>query len=148
MDKRALIVDPDPIFVSQLIDRATAAGFEGRGETDFQKARAALTTYAPNFLIANVKLGMYNGIHLAYAARVIDRTICSLLYTDETDAAVAREAQLAGAFYEPRAFVPHSLGRYLTARLPAADRRSVARLDRRRSFRGGRRATDIETLRL
>ena len=68
--------------------------------------------------------------------------------TNPTDVALAREAQLAGAFYEASFKLLHALPAYIQGELPDRDRRDPMRSDRRSSFRGGRRATDVTDVRL
>ena len=70
-----------------------------------------------------------------------------LIYALHDDPLLGREAQRAGAFYERQALVPYVLGNFLAADLPAADRRDVPSRDRRATFRGGRRSTDMSSLR-
>jgi hypothetical protein len=66
------------------------------------------------------------------------------VYSDALDVGFAREAQLAGAFYEVRTSLPAALISYLRApALPPRDRRDPEMRDRRATFRGGRRGSDL-----
>jgi hypothetical protein len=81
-------------------------------------------------------------VYLAVSARLQTR---SLVYGEEPDLPLAREAQGLGAFYEPRYRIPYAVRSYIgESALPTRDRRDPARLDRRRVFRGGRRSTDLK----
>jgi hypothetical protein len=80
---------------------------------------------------------------LAYLATMGHRAIRILIYGDESDLLLAREAQQLGAFYESRKSILNSLAGYLTSALPQNDRRNVAVPDRRTMFRGGRRRADV-----
>jgi hypothetical protein len=97
-------------------------------------------------LIANVRLGEYNGIHLVYLGKVQRPGIRALIYGRPHDAMLAREAQRAAAFYQRQGLMMLSLGSFLRAGLPSQDRRAVSDMDRRAIFRGGRRTTDIAGL--
>ena len=120
--------------------------------TEFSIARARLfETPPPDLLVTNLRLGPFNGLHLVYLAQSANLPTICLTYGEHkntTDVALAREAQLAGAFYEASYRLPHALPSYLQAELPERDRRDPARVDRRATFRGGRRATDLTEVRL
>jgi hypothetical protein len=85
-------------------------------------------------------------VHLAYLAKSTNPQVRMVIYSQPHDPILAREAQLAGAFYERSEYMTHVLPRWLAAALPSSDRRSAARVDRRRTFRGGRRTTDAPDL--
>lgn len=141
----ALIVDPDPVFVSQLAPIITSSGYRCIPVTEFAAARLELYVRSPGVLIANVRLGAFNGIHLAYLAK-INRPDTRVMVYGENDHLLAGEIQTAGAFYERIEFVPYALTGFLMGTLPVRDRRDVIVGDRRHIFRGGRRNTDLPLL--
>ena len=112
---------------------------------DFADARRRLSAAPVDFLVTNVRLGAYNGLHLVYLAESFNRGLTrAIVYSDVLDIGIAREAQLAGAFYELRTNLPAALVSYLRAPiLPPRDRRNPAQGDRRAQFRGGRRGSDL-----
>jgi hypothetical protein len=120
--------------------------------TEFSVARARLFDLPPpELLVTNLRLGPFNGLHLVFLAQSANLPTICLAYgahRNPTDLALAREAQLAGAFYEASYKLPHALPAFLQSELPERDRRDPARDDRRSSFRGGRRATDLTEVRL
>ena len=92
--------------------------------------------------MTNVRLGAYNGLHLVLASR--NRSASrAIVYSDEREPGLAREAQQAGAFYEVGTRLPVTLATYFTGTLPVHDRRSPAAADRRGLFRGGRRSWEL-----
>ncbi len=97
-------------------------------------------------LIANVRLGAFNGIHLAYLAKINNPKTRVMIYGQD-DRMLAGEVQSAGAFYERSDCVRYALAAFLQASLPDRDRRDVTFTDRRQIFRGGRRTTDLQNLR-
>ena len=110
-----------------------------------------LAEIAPELLVTNLRLGPFNGLHLVFLAQSASLPTICLTYgtqTNPTDVALAREAQLAGAFYEASFKLLHALPAYIQSELPDRDRRDPVRSDRRSSFRGGRRATDVTEVRL
>jgi hypothetical protein len=120
--------------------------------TEFSAARTRLFEQPPpELLVTNLRLGPFNGLHLVFLAQSANLPTTCLTYgapTNATDLALAREAQLAGAFYESSHRLPYALPAYLQSELPERDRRDPAREDRRSTFRGGRRATDISEVHL
>ena len=144
----ALLVDPDSQFLPQLGRAVARAGWGSIVQTTFVGARRELEVKHPNAVIANAKLGMFNGVHLAYLAKRVKPKSITIVYADGIDPALGVEAQRANAFYERGDFVMYSLPSYLRAHLPARDRRSVWVIDRRLLFRGGRRVTDQQALRI
>jgi DNA-binding NtrC family response regulator len=146
MSRLALIVDPHPNFSSHLAAAAVAAGWQVFVAQTFEEARAHIAHPELGLLATSLKLGSFNGIHLVYLARQANPGVVCLVHGD-TDFGLAGEAQQAGAFFERRNFAPVAFGQYLsTAALPARDRRDARYVDRRTTFRGGRRKTDIPML--
>lgn len=141
----ALVVDPDPMFVAQLAPIITRAGLRCIPLTDFITARHQLYASSPDVIVANVRLGEFNGIHLAYLAKIHNPDTRVMIYGRD-DRLLAGEVQAAGAFYGREELVPYELIPFLHASLPARDRRDAGALDRRHIFRGGRRTTDLGVL--
>jgi DNA-binding NtrC family response regulator len=143
----AVIVDHDPALVSRLAPLINGAGYETIVCTRFEGARTLLHSgRSIGVLISNLRLGEFNGIHLVYLAKLGAADTRALIYAGAHDPWLAREAQRAGAFYQRQAFLMFSLVNFLNAALPTSDRRSVNGIDRRTSFRGGRRTTDVASL--
>ena len=141
----ALVVDVDPIFVSELAPIVTASGFRVLALSDFAAARHELYVCRPDVLVANIRLGAFNGIHLAYLAKINKPNMRAMIYGEE-DQLLAGEVQSAGAFWVRTPLVRFALGAFLHASLPAKDRRTVTFTDRRQIFRGGRRTTDLQNV--
>jgi DNA-binding NtrC family response regulator len=142
----ALVVDPDFAVAAELRAAIEALSKPAITVNDFQAARRELRAREIDAVIANLRLGPFNGIHLAYSARHVNPEIRVMIYALHHDALLAREAQRACAFYERQALVPYALAHFLGATLPAADRRDATIMDRRDHFRGGRRSTDLSSL--
>ena len=96
--------------------------------------------------MANVRLAAFNGIHLAYLAKMGPRPTRVMVYAGDHDRLLAAEVRAAGAFYERQDFVAFALTTFLVAELPEYDRRIAVAGERRTVFRGGRRTTDIPAL--
>jgi DNA-binding NtrC family response regulator len=139
--QRVLIVEPDGRLRQQFGD---AAGALARIDMDasFPAARTRLFAHPYDWLVTNVRLEEYNGLHLVHLAGSARLPVRILVYSDRPDVSLAREAQRLGAFYESRDCVHRALAAYLRGTLPLRDRRDPTIRDRRVLFRGGRRCTD------
>lgn len=140
--KRVLLVETDPGFL-RLLEQVAAPISEVDAVGDFQSARNALMGGGYDLILTNIRLGAHNGLHLMYLARAAGLPVRTIAYSDPIDPLLAREAQRAGAFYEPMVRLPYSLPAYVGGELPQLDRREPATVDRRRAFRGGRRRSDV-----
>jgi hypothetical protein len=141
---RVLLVEPSTLVANDLLSAGRAFATMDRYET-FEAARAALDKPF-NFLITNLRLSDFNGLHLVHLVSGSLRPPRSIVYTEVRDAALAREVQRAGAFYETAECLAVAMGAYLRGSLPPSDRRNPARPDRRGAFRGGRRCWDEHVL--
>ena len=141
MIERALVVDTSRSWLEKLGSEWGNAP-ELVPCSDFHPARK-LIEGGPAFLITNIHLAEYNGLHLVYVAAQSQTQTRCIVYGDEVDRFLFREAQNLRAFCETRARLVRALPAYLGAALPVRDRRDVQQWDRRAQFRGGRRAADL-----
>jgi DNA-binding NtrC family response regulator len=141
MSKRVLIVEPDPTVRASLRDSIRSIA-DVDACADFPAARARLSAISYDLLITNLRLDAYNGLHLVHLAADAGLPTRSLVYDEQQDISLAREAQRAGAFYESRDHLPRTLAAYVHGTLPSTDRRNPIGTDRRSGSRGGRRLVD------
>lgn len=134
-----LLVEPDGQLRARLRDSVPA---HLDMDASFQAARTRLFAHPYDWLITNVRLGAFNGLHLVHLAGSARLAVRFLVYSDRPDLSLAREAQRLGAFYESRDCLHRALAAYLGGTLPLRDRRDPTIRDRRLVFRGGRRCTD------
>jgi len=143
--KKILVVDSDPSVIHALRSAVgLLADVEGCGE--FLPGRESLLRNTTDFLVTNLRLGAYNGLHLVYLALGNGRATRSICYSTFVDLPLIHEAQTIGAFFETPARITHTLASYIRAQLPTRDRRMPRQFDRRREFRGGRRSADVDCL--
>lgn len=144
--RTALFADSDRVFGWRLKMLAQQAGIIAEFSATPDEAKRMLVSSQPLLFFSNVRLGSARGAELVHLARMANSRTRAILYGGPRDLLLARQAQAAGAFFEPLPFLPHAMAHYFTATLPEKDRRDATRPDRRKTFRGGRRATDIESL--
>jgi DNA-binding NtrC family response regulator len=142
MSTRVLLVEPDGAVRGRLRSVARRSGHVD-SDAAFPVARAHLLSNSYDWVVTNIRLAAFNGLHLVHLAAAAGLPARFVVYADPRDVALAREAQRAGAFYESRDRVHRALAAYLRGSLPPQDRRNAEVRDRRRfTFRGGCRCTD------
>jgi hypothetical protein len=136
-----LLVEPHPVLRSGI--RASVRAIARLDDcADFSTARTRLFTAPCDWLVSNVRLGPFNGLHLVHLVATSRLPIRSVVYGEAQDASLGREAQRAGAFFLYRDHLLKGLPALLTGSLPKRDRRNPELTDRRTTFRGGRRCVD------
>lgn len=96
---RALIAEQDSDARELLRACASAEGYEAVVCTDFEEARAQLLTRRPDVLLTGIRLGAFNGLHLALLARHTYPTISILVFSPYEDPVLRQEAARCDAFY-------------------------------------------------
>jgi DNA-binding NtrC family response regulator len=139
-----LLVEPNP-RLADVIRASIRHVAQVHHHLEFESARRQLGTLRFDFVVSNLRLGAFNGLHLAYAVNAVSPTRC-IVYTESREPALAQDVRRAGAFYEVAERLPVTLPAYLAGSLPSSDRRDPAVPDRRTPFRGGRRIWDRQLL--
>ena len=99
---------------------------------------------APDILVTNLRLdGTVEGLQLAYVAASGGYPTRVLVYSETVVPWITRELHRAGAFFEMQARLEFALPAFVRAELPVLDRRNPVVSDRRATYRGGRRASDV-----
>ena len=141
--KRILIVEPHD-GTRSILEGAAPSVAQVESHGSFEAARTCLLEGRFDFLVTNIRLGAYNGLHLVYLSRRSGGGAPrAIVYSNERDAGMAREVQRAGAFYEVGNRLPVTLAAYLVGTLPSHDRRDPRMTDRRTRLGGGRRCWDV-----
>jgi DNA-binding NtrC family response regulator len=146
MLRTALFADPDRTFCWRLKTLAQNSGIMAEVATTAEEARRGIITSSPMLFFSSMRLGGIRGPDLVHLAKIANPKTRAVLYGTTVDLVLVRRAQDAGAFFEPTSFLPYALKQYFSPTLPQKDRRDPEHLDRRKRFRGGRRATDVERL--
>lgn len=132
--RRILIVAPSPDVAHTIAEWLSGDEYETVRVGDFAAAKAELDLHAPDLLITELKLGAFNGLHLAIRARVSGAGTRTIVVGD-TDRILEAEAQREGARYMTQPLdattfieaVRDSLGAYRPAR--RSPRKRVPRAD-------------------
>jgi hypothetical protein len=138
-----LIVEPDAAY-REVLERTASKHAVTESVGDFQTAYARLAEGGVDLLVTNLRLRVnVEGLQLAYVAATSGFRTRVVVYGRRFDDWIIRELQRAGAFYETQTRLQFALPSYVHAELPELDRRNPAMPDRRGSYRGGRRASDV-----
>jgi hypothetical protein len=131
MRQAVLLVEPDDRLAAALADQARGVADVHR-QAAFEAARAELLVTPFVFLVTNLRLGDYNGLHLVYLSAAAERPARAraIVYTVEYDRVAAREVRHAGALYETGERLTQAFAAYLSGALPGREGRSSANRQR------------------
>ena len=110
---RILLVEPDDRTRGAL-EAAASPLAHVESFRDFETARARLPLAPFDFLVTNVRLHAYNGLQLVYLSSYGRPAPRAIVYSNEPDPWLAREAERTGAQYEIASSLPETLAAFLT----------------------------------
>jgi DNA-binding response OmpR family regulator len=96
MPKKVLVVEDDRSARTGLLQLLAGEGYVALGAGTFEEGRHLLRTERPDLLIADVRLGEFNGLQLIIGQEAAPRTI---VVTGFADAVLEADARRAGAYY-------------------------------------------------
>src|SRR5215510_3532353 len=82
-----LLVEPNP-RVADMITASIRSLAHVYHHLKFESARRRLGTQHLDFVVSNLRLGAFNGLHLAYAINAVTPTRC-IVYTESREPALA-----------------------------------------------------------
>ena len=94
-----MIVDDDSAVLRALHELLVEWGFDAVRFSNFEDARAYLGTNAPDALIVDVRLGMFNGLQLVHLAKQVDAGMTVIAMSGFDDPVLRAEAASVGALY-------------------------------------------------
>jgi DNA-binding NtrC family response regulator len=95
----ALVVEPNELDLIAMVSTLTDAGFRVTATDNYLDAKAVLTTQPPLVLVAEVRLGAYNGLQLALRARTSTPQVTVIVTSGYADSVLQRDAERAGATF-------------------------------------------------
>lgn len=117
--KRVLVVADDRNTLGSLeCWLAEAGGYDVVSAARFEDAKTYLAGHTPDILLVEDRLGAFNGLQLAMLVRSAHPEVRVIVFSDNADSVLEREAERCGAQYVPRPESSTSLFRYL-AEVPA-----------------------------
>jgi two-component system response regulator RegA len=94
-----LIVDDDAAMLRLISTWVTAAGHDVVSFAQFGEAKSYLTTEKPDVIIADVRLGAFNGLQLVIQAKLDQPEITAIVLTGYYDPVLSGEVSKMGALY-------------------------------------------------
>lgn len=99
MGRLVLLVNTDTVFLKRIGSLLSKEGYIVAAAEGFPRAKELLSSFSPDLLVASVRLGAFNGLHLAFLAR-LDYSNLPVIITDERyDSVLEHEATRLGAAY-------------------------------------------------
>jgi DNA-binding NtrC family response regulator len=131
-----LVVSNDVAGLTDTLSVLGDAGYHARGASTFAEARRALASGSPDLVIADQRLGEYNGLHVILRARASRPGLSAIVTTGAMDGGLAADARSldvecvlkpknAKGWLAPvaRALAHNRAGRFST--VPARSRRGI-----------------------
>ena len=107
--RTVLIVDGDPEALARTVEVVTTGGYRAMGVSTFEEARQLLTVNVPDVLIADVRLGAFNGLHLVLHCRLKHPRVASIVTHAYHDVVLEAEARKLDAPYLVTPLKPEEL---------------------------------------
>jgi DNA-binding response OmpR family regulator len=103
---RVLVVNADPLQLTEQVLAIAESAFSVVGVDSYEVGRALLARMSPDILVASVRLGRHNGLHLSLLAS-LERGLKATIVVGDADPVLQSEASRMGARY---LVVPYSRG--------------------------------------
>lgn len=94
-----LVVEPVLDDLIPLVSTLSRAGFRVTAAASFAQATPLLNLGTPAILMAAVRLGVYNGLHLVLRGKAIRPTLAALVFAPDTDPVLRADAEAMGATF-------------------------------------------------
>jgi CheY-like chemotaxis protein len=108
--RTALVVESDTVQLAAIAQALRGLGYAVVAASSFDDARKhLLTTQELSLLVADVRLGQFNGLHLAFRARAHYPNVRLVITDHAPDTTLEAETKRLGGLYVPRPFTPEAL---------------------------------------
>jgi DNA-binding response OmpR family regulator len=98
--REALVVQSAAAVTGGMIRRVLSQlGFTVLVAADFAAAKRRLATRPPHLLVADLRLGAYNGLHLVFSGKATKPELAAILVGDRSDRGMRADAEEAGATF-------------------------------------------------
>lgn len=97
MAQRVLVANGNPDVRQAFTELLTLAGYHTIAVATFEEARHVLDQAPPSLLIADLRLGAFNGLHLVLRGRADSPDMAAIVTIDQQDQALKSEARRLGA---------------------------------------------------
>lgn len=110
MHQTALVVETDTALLAATARALRALGYKVEAVSTFDEARRRLLDISDlSLLLADIRLGQFNGLHLAFRARAHHPNVRLLITDHAFDRTLEAETKRLGGSYLPRPFTTDAL---------------------------------------
>jgi DNA-binding response OmpR family regulator len=88
-----LVVSNDGVGLSAMLNVFQRAGYRAIGASTFEEARQRLDSAPPDLVIADERLGEFNGLHVLLTARAENPHTAAIVTTPKRDLALEADAR-------------------------------------------------------
>jgi len=88
-----LVVTNDNVGLTAILDVLTGAGYRAAGASTFEDAKRFLAGRSPDLVIADERLGAFNGLHLLMTARADHPDVRTIVTTPLKDRGLEADAR-------------------------------------------------------
>jgi DNA-binding response OmpR family regulator len=93
MSQRIVVVSPDGERLNSLIDGLLSAGYVASGASTFAEGKQLVQMESPDLVIADERLGPFNGLHLIVMGRAQHPAMKAIITSHTPDAALEHDAK-------------------------------------------------------
>jgi DNA-binding response OmpR family regulator len=119
MRPEILVVSRDDDGRAVLVKALTEAGYHTRDAASFEEGKRLLLQKTPDFVIADERLGAYNGLHLIIRGRINQPQMGGIVTSSAKDPALEAEARRLNVQCVVKPADPSDLLRPISAQLAA-----------------------------
>jgi DNA-binding NtrC family response regulator len=99
LSKSVVIVDDDEAMLRLITTWVVSAGHQVMAFGQFEEAKSYLATTKPDVIIADVRLGAFNGLQLVIQAKLEHPEVTAIVLTGFYDPVLSGEVSKLGASY-------------------------------------------------
>lgn len=97
MLERILVVSADRDTLNGAVRTLRTAGFDATGAATFEEGSDTIRRCAPRLLIADERLGAYNGLHLVLRGHAVSPNMLAIIASPKKNAMLEADAQVLNA---------------------------------------------------
>ena len=94
-----LVVEPTLNDLVDQISMMTSVGLEVTATSTFEQAKLIMSSRMPSVIIAAIRLGIYNGLHLVLRGKALRPDLAALVTAPEHDSVLQADADAVGATF-------------------------------------------------
>ena len=98
-DISVLVVEPVLDELLEVVSAISNAGLHVTATATFSEAKSLISARTPSILIAAIRLGLYNGLHLVLRGKAMRPEMAALVTAPEHDPVLQADAEAVGATF-------------------------------------------------